>query len=290
MARSYLFIPGNHPAMIQNADVFGADALIFDLEDAGAAHEKDAARLLLAGYLSQAHPQGIRIYVRINGLDTAWACPDLEAVVGDAVDGIVLPKAGLSEVMDLTTILHNLEAQKGLEKKVAILPIVETAKSLVEVEEIAKLSRLDGILLGAEDLSADMEFDRTKSGIEIQYPRARIAFACKAARIEAVDTPFTDTNDPEGLREDCLRAQSLGMSAKAAIHPNQTETIHEVFSPSSRRIEWAMRIRAAARKAAEQHRGVFSLDGKMVDTPIIDRAEKILAAAERFGLLPEDRA
>ncbi|HOW37982.1 MAG TPA: aldolase/citrate lyase family protein, partial [Bacillota bacterium] len=143
MARSYLFIPGNHPAMIQNADVFGADALIFDLEDAVAAHEKDAARLLLAGFLAKARPQEVRVYVRINGLDTPLACTDLEAVVGDAVDGIVLPKAGLAEVMELSTILHNLEAQKGLEKKIAILPIVETAKSLVEVEEIAKLSRLD---------------------------------------------------------------------------------------------------------------------------------------------------
>jgi len=290
MARSYLFIPGNHPAMIQNADVFGADALIFDLEDAVAAHEKDAARLLLAGFLAKARPQEVRVYVRINGLDTPLACTDLEAVVGDAVDGIVLPKAGLAEVMELSTILHNLEAQKGLAKKIAILPIVETAKSLVEVEEIAKLSRLDGILLGAEDLSADMEFDRTKAGTEIQYPRARIAFACKAARIEAIDTPFTDTNDPDGLREDCLHSQSLGMNAKAAIHPNQIETIHAVFSPSPKRIEWALRIRAAARKAGEQNLGVFSLDGKMVDKPIIDRAEKILRAAERFGLLPEERA
>lgn len=287
MARSYLFIPGNNPAMLQNADVFGADALILDLEDAVSPAEKDAARFLLQSFL-ESRPKGKeKIFIRINGLDTPWAEADLEAVVSERIDGIVLPKAGVEEISRLSVLLHLQETKKGLSGTIGIVPIVELARSVLETDEIAKMPRLCGILLGAEDLTADMDLERTKAGGEIAYPRARVAFACKAFRLEAIDTPFTDTNDDPGLLEDCRKAAALGMDAKAAIHPNQLETIHEVFSPSPKRIEWALRVREASRRAAADRLGVFSLDGKMVDKPVIARAEKILSAARRFGLLPE---
>lgn len=283
-----LFIPGNNPAMLQNADVFGADSLILDLEDAVSPAEKDAARHLVAEYLRTRKPPYPSIFIRINGLDTSHFQNDLDAVCGEAIDGIMLPKAGVAEIKALALLLAGQESQKRLSKRIGILPIVELAKSVLEIEDIARLPRVVGILLGAEDLSADMEFERTKAGEEIAYPRARIAFACKANQIEAVDTPFTDTADDEGLRADCRKAQNLGMTGKAAIHPNQLETIHGVFSPSPKRIEWAQRVLLAAQKAKEQNLGVFSLDGKMVDKPIIERAEKILKAAEAFGLLSPD--
>lgn len=275
--------------MLQNADVFGADAVIFDLEDAVSPQEKDAARILVGAFLDHLDHEFSSIYIRINGLDTPWYSADLETVVTDRIDGIMLPKATVSDIHQLSGLLTKLEKEKKMQKKIAILPIVELAKSVLEVEQIVEQDRINGILLGAEDLSADMEIDRTKAGAELAYPRARIAFACRKAKIEAIDTPFTDTKDPEGLKADCLIAQNLGMTGKAAIHPNQLEVIHEVFSPSEKRIEWAKRVLISAQKAREQGIGVYSLDGKMVDKPIIERAEKIMKKARECGLLGDEK-
>jgi citrate lyase subunit beta/citryl-CoA lyase len=290
MLRSLLFIPGNNPAMLQNADVFGADAVILDLEDAVNPAEKDAARNLVGGYLHQLSIDFGQIFIRINGLDTAWYEADLEAVVSDHIDGIVLPKAKVTDVKMLSHLLFNLEASRQMKKTVQIIPIIESAKSVLQIEKIAGLSRVTGLLLGGEDLASEMETERTKQGDEILYPREMIAFACRAEKIDAIDTPFTDTNDLEGLRADCLKASGFGLNAKAAIHPNQLDIIHECFSPSSKRIDWALRVVAAAKKASEQGLGVFSLDGRMVDKPIIERAHKVLENAAKFHLIPEKHA
>lgn len=289
MIRSMLFIPGNNPAMLQNADIFDADAVIFDLEDAVSPQEKDAARILVGAFLDHLDHEFKSIYIRINGLDTPWFLEDLTQVVSDHIDGIMLPKATVSEIKQLSNLLSKLENQKQMKKKIAILPIVELAKSVIEVEKTVEEDRVNGILLGAEDLSLDMEIERTKAGTELAYPRARIAFACRKEKIEAIDTPFTDTKDLEGLKADCLIAQNLGMTGKAAIHPNQLEVIHEVFSPSEKRIEWAKRVLISAQKAKEQGLGVYSLDGKMIDKPIIERAEKLLKKARECGLLGDEK-
>jgi citrate lyase subunit beta/citryl-CoA lyase len=280
-----LFIPGNNPAMLQNADVFESDAIIIDLEDAVSPFEKDAARQLVKAYLSSVKEQFAKIYIRINGLDTAWYQADLEAVVSDKITGIMVPKADVMVVKNLSSLLFSLETEKRMKKTMEIFPIIESAKAVLEIEGIADLCRVEGLLLGAEDLTSDMEIDRTKKGEELAYPRAKIAFACKAWKIDAVDTPFTDTQDSEGLLADCRTAQNLGLNGKAAIHPNQLPAIHDIFSPSEKRIEWALRVVASAKKAQEQGLGVFSLDGKMVDKPIIERAEKILTSAKKFNLL-----
>lgn len=132
-----------------------------------------------------------------------------------------------------------------------------------------------------------MEVSRTKLGEEILYPRAKVAFACKAFKIDAIDTPFTDINDKEGLIKDTLRAQGIGMNAKSAIHPNQISTINEIFMPSNSQITWAKRVLIATKKAKEQGLGVFSLDSKMIDKPIIERAEKIIEKAIKFGAISE---
>jgi len=290
MVRSMLFIPGNNPAMLQNADVFGADAVIIDLEDAVSIQEKDAARILVKAYLESIDHPPMKIYIRINGLDTTDYEKDLQSVVTDQIDGIVLPKAKVCDVERLLTLLYKIESETHMQKIIGIIPIVESAKSVLEIEKLAALSRIQGMLLGAEDLSADMELMRTITGTEIEYPRARMAFACKAYKIDAIDTPFTDTSDNLGLIADCQKAQNLGLNAKAAIHPNQLETIHDVFSPSLQRIEWAKRVLKAAKKADDQGLGVFSLDGKMIDKPIIERATKIMESAKKYRLLPVEHA
>ena len=210
---------------------------------------------------------------------------DLEKIVSNNIDTIMLPKARISELKQLDELLTEIEKNKKLNKKIKILPIIELAISVLEVDTIASLPRIDGILLGAEDLSSDLEVERTKEGKEIEYARSRVAYACKAYQIDAIDTPFTDVNDNEGLLKDCLNCKSLGMNAKAAIHPNQIDTINDAFLPSQKLVTWAKRVMIATEEANKKGIGAFSLDGKMVDKPVIERAMKILNKAQKFNVL-----
>ncbi len=276
MRRSLLFIPGNNPGMLQSSDIFSSDAVIFDLEDAVSGTEKDSARNLVTNYLKAFRPN-IEIVIRINGFDTPFYLDDLNAVLNCDIDAIMLPKARVQDILTLEEII------KSFKKDVKIIPIIEQAISLIEGEGIAKCELVDGILLGAEDYTKDLEVARTKEGNEIFYARCRVINACKAYKIDAIDTPFTDTNDEEGLLKDTKFAKSLGMNAKSAIHPNQIEVINRVFTPTEKEIEYATRVLLARDEAFKKGLGVFSLDGKMVDKPVIERAEKVIEKAKRFG-------
>jgi len=285
MHRSFLFIPGNNPAMLQNADVFGADAVIFDLEDAVIFSEKDAARQLIKSFFETLKNPGFSVYVRINAVTSSLGAEDLNAVLSEHVDGIVLPKATVIDIKTVTKLLETFEMARNKRKRTSIIPIIETAKAVLEMEAIAQMPRVTGLLLGAEDLTGDMEIERTETGEEIEYPRSKLAYACKAFGIEAIDTPFTDVYNDVGLEKDSLHALALGTNAKAVIHPNQIECVNRIFSPSRKAIEQAMRIIAADLDAQTKHRGVFSLDGKMIDKPVVDRAKKLIQKAEQFGLI-----
>ena len=286
MRRSLLFMPANNPAMLQNSDVFEADAVIYDLEDAVSVTEKDSARVLVSEFLnSKEQPFPMEIVIRINGLDTEFYLKDLEKVVSDKIDTIMLPKATEQTLIELDQILTRLEKERNLQKKIAVIPIIESSWSVLEIEKIVKAPRVNGILLGAEDLSSDLEISRTKKGDEILYPRMRIVYACSAYKIDSIDTPFTDTNDETGLNEDCKFAVGLGFTSKAAIHPNQVGAINQAFVPTMDKIKWALRVEEANKVAMEKGLGVFSLDGKMVDKPIIERAKKILVKAKRYKLI-----
>ncbi len=286
MRRSLLFMPGNNPAMLQNSDVFEADAVIYDLEDAVSVTEKDSARMLVSQFIkARKTPFPMEIVVRINGLDTEFYREDLQAVVGDEIDTIMLPKANLQTLYELDGLLTKLEEERGLNKKIAVIPIIELAASVLEIDQIVKAPRVNGVLLGAEDLSSDLEVSRTKKGEEILYARQRLVMACVAYKIDSIDTPFTDTNDEEGLYADCRFVMGLGFTSKAAIHPNQVGAINTTFVPTAEKIKWALRVEEANEAALKKGLGVFSLDGKMVDKPVIERARKILAKAKRYNLI-----
>lgn len=284
MRRSLLFIPGNNPAMLQNAEVFESDAIIIDLEDAVALTEKDSARNLVSNFLTE-FKLSVEVIVRINGFDTEFYQDDLAAVVSNNINTIMLPKASVADLINLDNILSSLEEKLNIKEKINIIPIIELATSVLEVEKICAAPRVNGVLLGAEDLTSDLEVTRTQEGDEIFYPRSRIAMACKAFKIDAIDTPFTDVNNEEGLIADCKRAQSLAMNAKACIHPNQIDIVNQVFSPNQKSIEYAQRVLKAYEAAIIDGKGVFSLDGKMVDKPIIQRAQKTIEKARKFGII-----
>ncbi len=286
MRRSLLFMPGDNPAMLQNSDVFDADAVIFDLEDAVSITEKDSARTLVSAFLTarkEAFP--MEIVIRINGLDTDFYLEDIKAVVSDKIDTIMLPKASVCTLIELDRLLTEREKELNLSKKIGVIPIIELASSVMEIDKIVKCPRVNGVLLGAEDLTSDLEVSRTKKGDEILYPRGRLAIACAAYKIDSIDTPFTDVNDEEGLEADCRFVAGIGFTSKAAIHPNQVGVINSVFVPTAEKIKWALRVEEANRLALEKGLGVFSLDGKMVDKPVIERAKKIILKAKRYNLI-----
>jgi citrate lyase subunit beta/citryl-CoA lyase len=271
--------------MLQNADVFESDAIILDLEDAVYVGEKDSARTLVSLFLDSHINHDLEIIIRVNGVDTPYFKDDLIAVISEKIDSIMLPKARIADIKFCQEMISKLEVSRNIKKKIGIIPIIELSASILEIDEIAKCDRVTGILLGAEDLSTDLGIERTKNGQEILFPRFKVIYACTANNIDAIDTPFTDTKDEEGLRLDCDVAKSLGMKAKAAIHPNQVEIINECFSPNKKSIEWAQRILEAKKRAEQNGLGVFSLDGKMVDKPIISRALNIIDQAIKYRLL-----
>lgn len=281
MRRSLLFIPGNNPGMLQTAEVFDADSIIIDLEDAISLFDKDSARNLTKSFL-ETFPIQKEVIIRVNSLDSEYFVKDLEEIVNDYIDTIMLPKAMPNDLKELDIFLTKIEKEKKLNKEIKVIALVELAASVLKIEEIVKMPRVNGVLLGAEDLASDMEVLRTNDSIEILYPRAKVALACIAAKIEAIDTPFTNTIDIDGLLKDSYLAKSLGFKAKACIHPNQVSYINNVFSPTNDQIEYALRVLEGAKNNTK---GAFSIDGKMIDKPIIERALKIINRAKSFGIL-----
>ena len=285
MRRSLLFMPANTPAMLQNADIFDADAVIFDLEDAVLDLEKDAARQLLASFLSMPFPSHMERIIRINSLSSDFYKADLDVLVSDAIDTIMLPKATKLTVAKLALELKKIETKKQMKKVIKIIPIIERAEALFQLDAIAKHKRVDGLLLGAEDLATELEATRSKQGQEILLARSLVIAAARSYGKDAIDTPFVDTNDEHGLLEDAKHAKALGMNAKACIHPNQIDRVHEVFSPTEKEIEYALKVIRKARDIENKYKGAFSLDGQMIDKPIIERAQKLIDKAKHWKLI-----
>lgn len=287
LSRTMLFMPGNNPGMLQNAGILGADSIILDLEDAVSLTEKDAARILVREAVKFMDYSKVEVVVRINPLDTEFGPKDMDTIARVKPDTIMVPKADEEEIKLASSMLDKIEKEEGFEEgSIKIIPLVETAFGLENVYNVIKASkRVVGILLGGEDFTSDMGIKRTKEGNEIFYARNRVATACKALKVDSIDTPFTDTNDYVGLEEDTRRAKSLGMTGKSSINPRQIDTIHSVYAPSEAEIKHALRVLDALAEAKKEGKGVFSLDGKMVDAPIINRANTTVELAKMLGLI-----
>jgi citrate lyase subunit beta/citryl-CoA lyase len=279
-------MPGNNPGMLQSATVFGADSIILDLEDAVSISEKDGARILVRDAIKNLDYSSAEVIVRINAITTEFAIEDIEVIGRVKPDALMIPKATEKDMEMVNEILTKIEEEKGFEKNcIKFIPIVETAYGLENVYSIIKSSeRIVAVLLGGEDLTADMGIKRTKEGNEIFYARNKIAVACKATKVDCIDTPFTDVNDKEGLIKDTILAKSLGVTGKAAINPRQIDDINEVFAPSTEEIRYAKRVLKGVEEAEKEGKGVFAIDGKMVDAPVISRAKTVIEIANLLGL------
>ena len=291
MLRSMLFLPGNNPNLLINGNCLGADAVIFDLEDAVAPGEKDAARILVRNTMRYMDFSGIGRIVRINSIDTPYWRKDLDAVLPYSPDMILLPKTSTpADVNAADAYMTSLEKKLGLEKNtVGLMPLIETALGVENAFSIAAASsRVRALFLGAEDLTADLRCKRTKEGREIEYARTRLVVAARAANIDVFDTPFTDVNDDEGIITDASLAKALGFTGKASISPRHVEVINRVFSPSLEEIDYAYEVIRAIREAKAQGKGAVALRGKMIDAPIVARAERTISMAVEMGLGREE--
>ncbi len=287
MRRSMLFLPGNTPNMIINGDALGADSIILDLEDAVSPDEKDAARLLVRSAIERMGFSGVEITVRINSIDTDYWRDDLEAIVPLKPDLIMPPKASCAEdIKKVDSYISSIEERCGMPQgSVRLIPLIETALGVENAYAIASACpRVAAIFLGGEDLTADLRCKRTKGGNEIDYARKRLVVAARAAGVDAVDTPFTDVNDDEGIAVDAEYAKSLGFTGKSAIAPRHVKVINSVFSPTQKDIDYARMVFEAIRIGKEQGKGAVSLLGKMIDKPIVERARQTLEAARQLGL------
>lgn len=287
MRRSMLFVPGNSPAMLLNADIHQADAIILDLEDAVSPTEKDAARILVRNAVSALHYYGTEVIVRVNPLDSGYTRDDLEAVVPLGPSLIMPTKvAGADDIRAIAAMMTEIERAHGQEDgTVGLMPLLETAEGVLNAYFIAKADkRVKALFLGAEDLTSDLQAVRSKASQEINYARGHIVMAARAAGVDVYDTPFTDVNDDEGMETDAQFARSLGFTGKSAISPRHVATINNVFSPSLKDIDYAREVMAVIEEAKRLGKGAISLRGKMVDKPIVDRARRVLEAAEALGL------
>ncbi|WP_049925711.1 HpcH/HpaI aldolase/citrate lyase family protein [Halopiger goleimassiliensis] len=282
--RSVLFTPGDRPEMLRKAPGSGADVIVFDLEDAVAPGRKDEARETVREVLTAPDfDPDCEVCVRLNADPDAIAA-DLESVFDGGtdelrLDSVMLPKvAGPEDVDRLAGDLAAYDAD------LPVLALLESAAGILAAPEVAAASATDAVVFGAEDLAADVGATRTDRGTEVLYARERVVLAAAAHDCEAVDTVYTDFEDRDGLVEEASFAVQLGYDGKLAIHPAQVEPINEAFTPSAEDREWASRVLAAKREADAADRGVFEVDGEMIDAPLIARAERIRRRAEAAGV------
>ncbi|WP_010165698.1 HpcH/HpaI aldolase/citrate lyase family protein [Candidatus Epulonipiscium viviparus] len=300
LRRSMLFLPANNPGLIRDVHIYKPDSVMFDLEDAIAMSEKDAARILIHNMLKALkdiyQELEIETVVRINALTTKFWEQDLAAVVSAGVDMVRIPMTEHPEdVITASDYISQIEKQCGREEgSTKIMVAIETALGVMNSFEIAKTKyktdRLVAMALSAEDFVTSMKTSRSISGEELFTARGMIAMAARACDLEVLDTVYTDINNDEGFLKEANLIKTMGFGGKSLIHPKQVELIHSVFTPTETEIIKAQKIIRATNKAAAQNLGVFTVDGKMVDGPIIERARRVIQLAMATNLISEEDA
>jgi citrate lyase subunit beta/citryl-CoA lyase len=286
-----LFVPGNNPGMIRDAGIYKADCIMFDLEDSVSINEKDSARFLVFQALTTLKYPGKELVVRINDPGTQLGKDDLEAIVRTRQAVIRLPKTeNAGDVSSCAALIEAIENKIGAEAgSTRMMAAIESAAGVLNASEIAFASkRLIGIALGAEDYVTDLKTSRSPEGIELLFGRSMVLLAARSAGIDAIDTVFSNVNDEEGLKREAVLIRQLGFDGKSIINPRQIKTIHDIFTPSEKEIANAFAVIAAIKQAEKSGSGVISLNGKMVDKPIVARAERVLDLARAAGLVSEE--
>ncbi len=295
LLRSLMFVPGNREDMLAKAASVPADALVIDLEDAVPVAEKERARAIAAAAVDRLAAAGRSVHARINALSTGLTRDDLAAVVRPDLAAVHLPKVEApQDLRDLDVLLREQELASGIRPgSVRSIALIETARGVLRCDDICRASdRLVAVALGAEDLSRDLGIPRPgpedASGPDaLHFARSTLVYTARAHRLLAIDTPYPRVRDEDGLLWEARLARALGMKGKYAIHPAQVDTLNRVFSPSQDEIDEARRIVAAYEEAAARGVGVVTVDGRMIDEPIVRAARDLLEIAERLGVQPD---
>ncbi|MWP61366.1 citrate (pro-3S)-lyase subunit beta [Gilliamella sp. Pas-s25] len=291
LRRSMLFLPGANAAMLSTSFVYKPDSIMFDLEDAVSIKEKDSARLLVAQtlLLPVYKEHGIETVVRINSLDTPFGLKDLEAVVRAGVDVVRLPMTNCAEdIHELEAHVARIEKECGREVgSTKLMAAIESAQGVVNAVSIAQSSpRLIGIALAAFDYLVDMQTERG-DGTELFYARCAVLHAARVAGIDAFDVVYSNVNDDEGFLKEVSLIKKLGYNGKSLINPRQIELLHNAYAPTAAEVENAQKVVEAAEEGERKGLGVISLNGKMIDAPIIARARKVIELAKYSGVRKE---
>lgn len=286
LRRSMLFLPGANAAMLSTAFIYRPDSIMFDLEDAVALREKDTARVLVFHALQHPMYKDIETVVRINPLNTPFGLKDLEAVVRAGVDVVRLPKTDTPEdIYELERHLERIEMECGREiGSTRVMAAIESAIGVINAVAIARSSqRLIGIALAAFDYVMDMQTERG-DGTELFYARCAVLHAARAAGIDAFDVVWSDLNDEAGFLREVDLIRKLGFNGKSLINPRQIELLHNAYAPTQDEVDYAHLVINAAEEGERAGLGVISLNGKMIDGPIIDHARRVLGRAQASGV------
>lgn len=291
LRRTMMFLPGSNAGMVKDAYIYGADSLMFDLEDAVALTEKDSARLLVYNAIKTVDYGNTEIVVRVNALDSPYGRDDIEAVVRAGVDVIRLPKTETAQdILDVEAVIEEVEKKIGREVgSTRMMAAIESALGIINAYEICKASkRLIGVAIGAEDYVTNMKTKRFPDGMELLGARTQLIIAARAAGIACFDTVYSDVDNEEGFRNEVKLIHQLGFDGKSVINPRQIAPVNEIYTPTDVEIKKSVDVVGAAKDAAERGLGVISLNGKMIDKPIIERAERVLELAKAAGVYKEE--
>ena len=288
MRRSRLYLPGNEPKFFVNAGLHKPDGIILDLEDSVAPAEKFAASFLVRNSLCAVDFYGAERMVRINQLPRGLE--DLEFIVPYNVHVILIPKCESAEdVKKVEAKVEEIKKKHKITSDVYFMPIIESAKGVLKSFDIATSSdHICSLAIGLEDYTADLGTQRTLEGKESFFARSMVVNAARAAAVQPIDTVFSDVSDMDGLMASVVEAKSLGFEGKGCIHPRQIDPIHKAFAPAPEEIEKAKKIVAAYKEAEKSGSGVVALGSKMIDAPVVKRAQRTIRLAVQNGLLNEN--
>ncbi|USS84625.1 citrate (pro-3S)-lyase subunit beta [Fructilactobacillus ixorae] len=291
LRRTMMFVPGNNAGMLKDAGIYGADSIMFDLEDSVSLAEKDSARILVYEALQTVDYGDTELVVRINGLDTEFYQADIKAMVKAGIDVIRIPKVENAGMVEATEkLVADAEAQFGIPVGTThVMAAIESAEGVLNVSQIAKASdRMIGVALSAEDYTTDMQTHRYPGGKELEFARNMIINAARAAHIAAFDTVYTNVDNVDGLIEETEFIHQLGYDGKSVINPRQIPVINKVFEPSETEVKNAQNVIAAIERAHQAGSGVIAMNGQMVDRPVVLRAERVMKLAKASGIVDKE--
>jgi citrate lyase subunit beta/citryl-CoA lyase len=285
---SRLYLPGNNPYLMLNAGIHQPHGIILDLEDAVAPARKQEARFLVRNALRSLDLYGVERMVRINQGERG--IEDLKYIVPHNVHLILVPKCeDATHIQNVEKEIARLKGISGIEQDIYLMPIVESALGVEKAFEIAISSpNIVAMAIGLEDYTADMGVSRTREATESLYARTRFVNACHAAKIQPIDSVFSDVADLDGLARTVKVSKSLGFEGMGCIHPRQIKVIHENLAPDAEEVAKAQKIVDAYCKAEEQGLAVVSLGTKMIDPPVVKRHQKLIDLAVNLGLISKD--